>query len=353
MLTANYEKKYVGTYKEIALMFISFGVVLFFLYPKDMLNKQILSEKSNYDLSILYLKNMLRNDSSNENLMLSLAEQSLDSGNKDLSFKLLELLHDTKDKNIRTSAYLLSYRLAKDDYFYLQEHNMEAAKQDKYKELTSLYETMIHNGLYKDKDIKSLYREASFLKNITARAVFVHKLLLKNPQDIQLLSDAYYIARKMKDNKKALAYIDKIIAVDTQNSLTWNKTKFNILLQEYPFNDARMLLKKLAKDSQYWQSNLATFYLYNKQYQNAADVYMKIFKTEKTYAKKKKLFNKALKILQGSNKPKETAKLAYRYEDYFYKDREMRNELLKVYMATGDLTKAGKLSKRMLEGGDY
>ena len=56
MLAVNYEKKYVGTYKEIALMFISFSIVLFFLYPKDMLNKQILSEKSNYDLSILYLK---------------------------------------------------------------------------------------------------------------------------------------------------------------------------------------------------------------------------------------------------------------------------------------------------------
>ena len=56
MLHVNYEKKYVGTYKEIAIMFISFSVILFFLYPKNMISKQILSEKSNYDLSMLYLE---------------------------------------------------------------------------------------------------------------------------------------------------------------------------------------------------------------------------------------------------------------------------------------------------------
>ena len=75
MLRADEERLFVATYKEIAIVFISFALILFFLYPKDILKENVLTEESNYDLSVLYLKNMLRHDPQNEVLMLALAKK--------------------------------------------------------------------------------------------------------------------------------------------------------------------------------------------------------------------------------------------------------------------------------------
>ena len=76
------EKVYVATYKELIFTFIVFSIILIVLYPKDLLKEQILAEKSNYDLSMLYLENLLDHDPNNESLMLILAEQSLRTGKK-------------------------------------------------------------------------------------------------------------------------------------------------------------------------------------------------------------------------------------------------------------------------------
>ena len=120
MSSVNNSKEYVASYKELIITFLVFCIILFMLYPKDLIKEQILAENSNYDLSMLYLKNMLKNDPSNESLMLLLASQSLRSGKKDLAYKLLELLHNSKDKTVRYKAFRESYILAKEDYFYFE-----------------------------------------------------------------------------------------------------------------------------------------------------------------------------------------------------------------------------------------
>lgn len=353
MLDVSYEKKYVATYKEIAIVFVAFSIVLFFLYPKEMLKQQILSEKSNYDLSMLYLKNMLKNDDSNEELMLILARQSLRSGNKDLSFKLLELLHNSKNEETRASAYVLSYQLAKDDYIYLKKQKMIRAEEKQYLELQKIFKTIIKDKLYKEEDVQTLYTEASFLEDTYASQLLVQKLLLKKPQDITLLVDAFYIARKNNENKKAVNYIDKLLALGVENPYKWNEVKFTILLEDYSYADARSLLQKEAENSEYWQFKLATFYLFHKQYQKASDSYMIIFKTKDDFEEKKEIFKRALQTLQGGNKGKDAAQLAYKYENYFFKDSEMRILLLKIYIGANDLQKARELSKRMLKGRNY
>jgi len=67
---------------------------------------------------MLYLENMLDNDPTNEALMLGLAEQSLRSGKRDLSLRLVELLHDTKDSETKKKVFVLTYNLLKEDYFF-------------------------------------------------------------------------------------------------------------------------------------------------------------------------------------------------------------------------------------------
>ena len=353
MLHVSYKKKYVATYKEIAIMFISFSIVLLFLYPKDMLKKQILSEKSNYDLSMLYLKNMLKNDDSNEELMLILARQSLESGNKDLSFKLLELLKSSKNEDTRAVSYFLSYQLAKEDYYYLKEKKMTQAMEKKYSNLQELYKTIIKEKLYKGKDIENLYKEASFLHDTYASKILVQKLLLKKPHDLSLLSDAFYIARKNGDNIEAVEYIDKLVAVGVDKPYKWNEVKFNILLEDYNFIDAENKLLRDAKISEYWHYKLATFYLYYKRYKKASDVYMIMYKSKDDYQEKKELFIMAIKALQAGGRVKDAAILAHKYENYFFKEGKMRILLLKIYITANDLKKARNLSKRMLKARSY
>ncbi len=353
MLHVNYKKKYVGTYKEIAIMFLSFSVVLLVLYPRDMLKKQILSEKSNYDLSILYLKNMLKNDSSNEELMLALAEQSYGRGNKDLSAKLLGLLLNSKDEKRRAKAYILSYKLAKSDYLYLKKKNFQQDVVAKYAELQGMYKTIISSGLYREEDIEGLYKEGSFLGDTQSSYILLQKLLLKEPQNIHLLSDGYYLSRSMDKNQEALAYIDKLLAVGVDNPQKWQDIKYNLILEGYSEKDAIRLLKKESQSSKYWEIKLAEYYVYKKQYQNAVNLYMENFQKEKKYSLKKKLFQKAVTTLISADKTQDAADLTYKYENYFFKESDMRVSMLKTYIAAGDVKRARKLSQKMLRGGNY
>ena len=318
-----------------------------------MLQKQILSEKTNYDLSMLYLQNMLKNDDSNEELMLLLAQESLLSGNKDLAFKLLELLKNSTNVQRRATSYLLSYQLSKGDYFYLEAKNLKKAQEKKYKELKLLFKSIIQDDLYKDENVESLYKEASFLKDTVSSYVLVQKMLAKHPQDLELLSDAYYIARKMKANKQALIYIDRIILQNTSDRRKWEETKFQILVEDYSYDDALKLLKKEAQNSIYWQKNLITFYLYNKKYQKAVDIYMQIFQVEKNYTKKKEIFKTALSTLKSAGELKHLVKLVHEHENYFFKDANMRMLFLKIYMETGSLQKARIFSEKILKARNY
>ncbi len=351
MLDVNYKKKYVGTYKEIAIMFLSFSIVLFVLYPRDMLKKQILSETSNYDLSILYLKNMLKNDSSNEDLMLALAQQSFEQGNKDLAFNLLTLLHDSANKARRAKAYLLSYQLAKSDYIYLKKKNFTKKAEKKYQELVRLFAIILHDGLYTLKDIENLYKEASFLGDKKASYLLVQKLLHKEPSNRHLLRDGYYLARNLGKNKEALTYIDKLLALGVENPQKWRRIKYNLLYEGYSRDDALAVLEKEAKSSKYWQQKLAEYHLSQKQYQASVNIYMENFHKQKDYKAKKKSFKKAIATLLSANKMQDAANLTYKYENFFFQDEQMQVEMLKTYMAAGDVKKARKLSQRMLQGG--
>ena len=353
MLDVNYKKKYVGTYKEITLMFLSFSIVLFVLYPRDTIQKQILSEKSNYDLSILYLKNMLKNDSSNEKLMLALAEQSYGHGNKDLSAKLLGLLYDSKDKKRRAKAYILSYKLMKNDYEYLKKKNFQKDKVLKYAQLQAMYKTIVVDGLYGNKDIEMLYKEGSFLGKKKFTYMLLQKLLHKEPQNIHLLKDGYYLSRSMGKYKEALGYVERLLVVGVDKPKKWRNSIYNLILEKYNEKDAVAFFEKESKSSKYWGRKFAEYYIYKKQYQKAVDLYMAKFHQHKKYAIKKKLFQKAIATLIAANKTEDAATLTYKYEHYFFKDAQMRVLMLKTYIAAGDVRKARRLSHKMLRGGNY
>ena len=107
MSIAKDERLEVMSYSGILGVFLLFALVLYLLYPKEMLEQNVLKESSNYDLTEIYLENMLRQDPDNTELMIALANTAIESGNIDLATRLLKVLETSKDEAVlkRPSCY--------------------------------------------------------------------------------------------------------------------------------------------------------------------------------------------------------------------------------------------------------
>jgi len=348
MQTVQSKKPYVATYKEIIIGFTSFSLVLILLYPKDMLQEQILSESTNYDLSILYLQNMLKRDPHNETLLLALAQQSIKANKKDFDYKVLELLKNSKKQDIKSQAYILSYEIAKQNYIYLKTQKQYKKLPQAHKEIHQIFNTIITNHFYAQKNMSKLYQEAVFLQDTKNQYILLKQILKNEPKNKQHLQSAYYLAYKLHKYDEALAYLDTLNRLDTENKHKWHDEKYYIIIKAYSLDEAEFHLKKEAKRSQYWQKRLISFYLDHKQYKKATKIYIQILQKSSSFQQKKSLWMQAIQTLRDVNNNQDALKLAHTYENYFFRDQKTRVYLLKLYLALNDLQSANKLSKKIL-----
>ncbi|MGB3962825.1 MAG: hypothetical protein WBK95_11360 [Sulfurimonas sp.] len=339
-------KNYVITYKELLFTLIVFSVILIVLYPKDLIKNKILSEKSNYDLSMLYLQNLLQHDPSNEQLMLILAEQSLRSNKKDLSLRLLELLLESEVVAHRDKATLLSYELQKDDYFYIQDPLLQIPAR---KKLQILFEKIFSKKMYDDAEYDKWYEEAVFADNKAAMYYFLKKKLEKDPTNNQLLENAYYLAIASKEYDRASKYVDLLIQNDKEQHEKWLLDKYYMLVNAQNDQKIQAMLEEEATRSKAWKTRLAEYYLMRRSYKASSDAYLALFNEESDYTQKKNYFFKAIGALQAGNLLSESAALAKKYEHNYIRDKEARKLLLKVYMATNNLDHAAALSEKILK----
>lgn len=339
-------KNYVVTYKELVFIFVVFCVILFVLYPKDLLKEQILSEKSNYDLSMLYLKTLLEHEPENESLMLILAEQSLRTGKKDLSLRLLELLLESKNEEHKNKATLLSYELKKDDYYYFTDE----IKQIEQKEiLRKLFRSIFISKMYSEEQIDMWYNESRFLEEERAMYYFAKKKIEKDPSNIEVLEVAYYLSVKFKQPAESLKFVELLAQHDKAREDKWLLDEFFILMNSRLFDKAYVLLSEHANDSAEWKNKLADFYLQSQQYVQASDAYLDLFETTEDCLQKREYFFKAIRTLQSGNLLEKAAITAKKYESQYIQDAEARKFLLKIYLATGHLDDAASLSKKILK----
>jgi predicted Zn-dependent protease len=343
------KKPYVATYKEIIIGFIAFSLLLILLYPKEMLKEQILSENANYDLSILYLQNMLKHDPTNETLLLALAKQSVKANKKDLAYKLLKLLRNSKNKDVRIQTYILSYTIAKQDYIYLQKKHKYKKLNKVHTELKQIFNTLISNHYYKKLDIQQLYKEAIFLQDYNNQYILLQQIIKNTPNNKKYLQDAYYLAYKLHKYNDAIQYLEQLSKIDIKNRHKWYDEKYYIIVKAYSFAQAEFHLKKEARHSKYWEKRLINFYLDRKQYKKASKIYMQLFKQTSDFVQKRTLWMQAIQTLRAGNYNKEAIKIAHHYENYFLKDKKARVYLLKLYLALNDLQSAKELSKKILK----
>ncbi len=348
MYNVENKKPYVATYKEIVIGFVTFALILIVLYPKDLLKQQVLSEKANYDLSMLYLKNMLKNDPDNEELMFNLAKQSLRGNKRDLAYRLLMLLKSSKNKEMQKKAYTLSYKIAKEDYYYLLKDKKYAEAKKLLKEMRELNRFIILHHFYSQTDLEQLYNESLFLQDKKSAYYLVQKLLLQNPKT-EYLQTAYYLANELHHYDAALNYLDMLIQKDSQHKRKWQEAKYYILYHYKSPQLAQAFLEQEAQHSSYWSEKLSKFYLGNKRYKEAADNYMKLFSKSSSYKQRLHYWMQALKSLQAGNLLKEASRLAAKYQKKFIGNKKARIYLLKLYLAANDLKRANQLAKDILK----
>lgn len=311
--------------------------------------KEVLAEQSNYDLSMVYLENMLKNDPSNETLILALANQAYKSNKKDLSFRLLKLLKNSKNIDTKSEAYILSYKIAKGDYFYFKSKYKTKEQNKKYINLKNIFSVIMSEHLYAKSKIKQLYKESIFLHDKNNTYHLVQELLKDSPNDIILLSNAFYISYDFKDYEQSISYLDRLTLLDKKHKDKWAKERYCLISNIYSYTKAEAYIVALSRNSKYWSDKLIQFYLQHKKYAKASQVYMNQFHKVSALNQQRMLWFQAINTLRAGNHIKKAVQLGYKYENYFFEDKKARMALLKLYISSNDLQKARKLSMKILK----
>ena len=292
----DYEKKelVVVEYKELVFIFVVFVFIFFALFPKDLLKEQILSKDNDYELSMTYLKNLIIHDPTNESLRLILAKKAIQKGDLPLANKLLQALQLSQNTKIANEALLLGYEVQKQRYFQTKDKNLQAQL---YPQIKRMFNQIFALKLY-DTNYKKWYEDATFLGHTHARLFFIAKLIEKEPTNIKLLRDGYYIATQAHNAQLQEEYLNRLLVYDTLNKSKWALAKYYFLLQHNRYDQAQQLLESFAQEDTKFKKLLADFYLMRQHYDNAATTYEELlndattYKQKNTFSKKRSLHSK-------------------------------------------------------------
>jgi len=341
------EHNYVITYKELLFTVFIFIVILVALYPKDLLKQQIVSEKANYDLSMLYLKNLLKHHPDDESLMLILATQSLKTGNKDLAIRLLELLFESKSEKIRQKAIMLSYELEKEKYFYIKN---QKRKKEQLRKLKRLFLKIYNAKMYEHDDTKKWYEEAVFVGAKYPAYVLLKKTLQKqeNKHNVTLLKEAFFLSAEFSKENDAFYFLDELKIYDKKHYKKWILQEYYLDMKYKKYVSAEKILVAHQKNDDYIKSILGDFYFFRRRYKEASKIFLSLYNNAQSFQEKKTYFKKALQSLVAANDIKQVNQLIEENESKFLQDVEMRKFMLNIYLANGKLDKAAALSKKIL-----
>jgi len=340
MQHVNNERLYVISYREIVVLFLTFLIILFFLYPKDFLEQNVLTEESNHDLSILYLQNMLQHDKENEALMLSLVKLAIKGAKIDLATRLLELLMQSDDMDILQEAHRYSYLLHKQRY----ENTKESAKsQANYQKLLSLFDFIMKKKLYTKEQIQDWYHEALYLNRYQEAQRLLVQYSLHYGEKVEILKKRYYLAMKMGENP--LELLHKLQQKDEYNTKKWLMAEFYYLQESGHPRQLEKFLIEQASFNSFFQEQLSEFYIREKKYDKAVEIYEKLYQQthQIDYLKK------AIAVYHGNNMIAKAADFANGYENSFLITQEMREYLLKLYLAASQTQRASNFAKKILE----
>lgn len=339
------DKVEVVSYFEILSIFFAFVFVLYILYPKDMLYRQVLAESSNYDLTAVYLENMIRLEPENKTLMLALISTSAKMRKYDLSLKMIEALSKDADESLLKELVGYRFEALKAKYFSTNEKQF----QDEVKnEMTLFLQTLIKEENFDEERTEYWYIAAREF-SLHRPALFFLSRLLQKQKKTKWLEECFYLSGDLGERQMQKECLYALKMIDTDHYEKWMEQAYYLAAHEGEQERAISLLTEMMKGSERWQQELAKYYLQIKAYKNASDEYILLYEKTRSKADKKNYLIRALESLQYGSLMEEAAALARRYDMLYYADKEMSKFFIRLYLAAGKLDDAKRISIERLK----
>ena len=344
MYNANKEEVSVITNKELLFLIAVFIFILVQLYPKNVLQKIITDDHSNYALTMVYLKDLMKHSPNDTMLQLVYLKKKMQVRDINISIPLAQKLMHAKREYIRDGATLFAFQANMIKYFQLKNHKK---RKQLYPTLQKLFSTIYTKKLY-DNNVSQWYSNATFVQNAPARYFFVKQLIKQKPKNVKFLQSAYFLALRFDDKKDANNYLKSLLLYDKKNPQEWVMEKYYALMLYKKYHEAQVTLEKNAYKALKIEKTLAEFYLMRSMYTKASKTYLKLADKVTNQKKHDNYIKKAIQALQSGNLLKQASELAHIYEIQYIKNIPMRQFILKIYISSGELNLADEYAKKIL-----
>lgn len=328
---------------EIVFLFGIFAFVLYILYPKEMLHRQVLSEKSNYELTGVYLQNMLRLEPSNTKLMLATVDVSLERGNLELTEKLLSVLEQENNPDIEKKLKWQKVKLLEAQID--KSFNPKYAAQKK-KEIIRIIHVVAKKHLFGKKDALLWYREAVNMHMKDESIQFIKSL--EKYDDPIGLEECVYTLTEPKYREERINCTIKLIKRGGKNTKKWLVTAWRLYTDNGNYKKAVEILEKLSKIDASYQEELAKAKSASGEFRQASEHYMRLYEKSTSYEGKKHYLLRAIDSLREGKYYNDAVSIGQKFEDMYLKDDDMTQKLIKRYLSMGKIGAARDLSAKIL-----
>lgn len=373
------KKPSVASNGEIVAILFVFITILFFIFPKDNNNnieRLVLNENSNYDLSISYLKTIISTNPDKKEFKIALARIYQKAGKERELYKLLEELNldDFNEKEIFYPYYYKFYsdrNRTEEANRYLTRIQMimkaykkeeiekiifDMIKKKKIKKIFNFTDIYIKEFKPNKRELKKLYQDLFYLSNSNKKyemaEYYLKKLLQMDKRE--WAKPAIYFYQDRNQTAKVIEYME-YLGMETNTTTKLSKKELKkeelsneerlayLYIKEKNYEKAIESYQKLAKIDPKFYDNLGYVYELKKDFINALRVYQKLFdKNPKKYRdkiiylyEKRNQFDKVISIYQKeaeSGKREDIEKLAYAYmrnREYIKASREFEKLMSK------------------------
>jgi hypothetical protein len=309
----------VVSLKEVVAIVLFFAIILGLLHDKDVFKRLLLSERSNYDLTETYLRNLVRLSPHDAKLILEFTNVLIKQGKVDLADSTLSALESSQDIAVRDKALRLRFELLKRTYYTVEK---EEAKQKIAKKMAGLLERMVAIGAIPPSQYRKWLPEAEVFGTPALQYKLLKKVAKNDPKDLKILKSAMTLALQHKDKSFAKWSADVFWKARPRwlTGLDDNAVRQNALLA-------------------------ASLYQVAGKYRLVADIYLWL------YQRSGKLTDLEMAINQylWNGRYQEGAKLAKQHESEFLKTKAGAKKLLDIYLQAGQTEEARRLGVILLD----
>jgi|GEM_PF-2789485 len=319
MYPVNKPKRVIST-KEILFLVAFFGTILGLLHSKDLFQRLLLSEQSNYDLTEAYLRNLVRLKPDDTKTLYEFAKVLIHQGKYDLAKTMLSALESSKKGDIRQKAVYLRYKLLK------QELGVTKSPRQKRDILNALHQVLLRivQKEHSPQALQKWLKESKELGDEKIAFLLLKRIAKSRDGDIGIIEKTYYEALNRHDLKTAQWAMQQL------------------------YRQRKKWLGDYTKDPKGFRSKtriLVAELLKARQNAKAAGLMVELYGQSKA---RQDLFD-ALDYLMWGGHYKEAVTLAKRFEKILTRDKTGAKKIIELYLAAGRTDDARRLSLQLLK----